>query len=115
MSLKVLSKLDLSHNALISVEGLEEVEKLKDVNFSHNQLSSFPKFAATLTRIDLSHNQITSLEQISTPLPNLVFLDLNHNQISNVSANTLESFPKLSGKCYNIELKISTPFFFLHF
>ncbi|KAK2963121.1 putative flagellar associated protein [Blattamonas nauphoetae] len=107
-----LHKVVASHNQLVEISAVEQLEDLlyldvsynniTDLSFyplilevlhaSHNHLTSFISFnAPMLTELDLSHNEISSISDLH--LPCLRYLDLSNNNLKNTKF--VQSLPAL--------------------
>jgi len=72
------------------------LKHLRNLNVSHNQLTSFPSFAcqiATLDYLDLSHNMIDSLPSCLETMK-VVEMNLNNNKVQQLPAS-LAQCPRL--------------------
>ncbi|UYV70673.1 hypothetical protein LAZ67_8000237 [Cordylochernes scorpioides] len=103
-SIPALVYLDLSHNALVSVD-VPHQDHLTTFNLTHNRLTKvLPgiKQLPSLQILDLSHNWLSEWPQ-PLPLSNLTFLNLSHNNFSAIRPAWLE--PLISLKhldlCHN--------------
>ncbi|GAV66847.1 PPTA domain-containing protein/LRR_4 domain-containing protein [Cephalotus follicularis] len=87
--------LDLSHNELRSIEGLEAMQVLSCLNLSKNKLSSFTALEPlrrmeSLRVLDISYNEIgthsvdTTKYLCSSPLSHSVEIEWNHDEIVTV-------------------------------
>nr|CAI5841348.1 unnamed protein product [Callosobruchus analis] len=102
--LPTLEELDLSDNALVGPVGpktLPRMEALRDLQLSHNTLSSIKMGALqglmNLTSLRLQHNQIDVIEDHAfINLGSLIVLDLAHNRIVAVSGASLAHLTKLT-------------------
>lgn len=102
-SLPTLEELDVSGNDLVGPLGqhtFPEMESLKDLQLSHNALSSVKMGAlrgvSNLTSLSLHHNQIDVLEDNAfSSLTYLTNLDLAHNRIVAVSGASLAHLIRL--------------------
>lgn len=96
-SLPTIEELDVSDNDLIGPIGAQTFPKminLKDLQLSHNSLSSIKmgalKGVSNLTSLSLHHNQIDVLEDNAfNSLTSLINLDLAHNRIVAISGASL--------------------------
>lgn len=96
-SLPTLEELDISDNDLVGPIGAQTFPKiinLKDLQLSHNSLSSIKmgalKGLSNLTSLSLHHNQIDVLEDNAfSSLTSLINLDLAHNRIVAISGASL--------------------------
>lgn len=103
-SLPTVEEFDLSENALIGPLGpktLPKMESLRDLQLSHNTLSSIKMGALQtlmkLTSLKLQHNQIDVIEDHAfSHLIFLVSLDLAHNRIVAVSGASLAHLTQLT-------------------
>lgn len=102
--LPILEELDLSENSLtgpLRSDTFPYMISLKDLQLSHNFLSSIKKGALkglqSLTSLSLHHNQIDVIEDHAfTYLSALLTLDLSHNRIVAVSGASLAHLSKLT-------------------
>lgn len=107
--------LDLSHNNLQSVEGLEAMQILSHLNLSNNRLSSFTaldplKFLKSLDVLDISFNEIgahtvdTRRYLCSSPLSHTSASDWNFEELTTTSSmkdvNYWEAYSTF--KCLNL-------------
>ncbi|OQR87030.1 protein kinase [Achlya hypogyna] len=81
-----VQRLNLSHNALISIDALTSLPALQSLDVSFNALNGFPSdkdFAQleTLIELNVARNAITELRLLSFP-PQLAQLDVSHNPIA---------------------------------
>lgn len=98
-----VEEIDMSDNSLLGPLGpktFPKMESLKDLQLSHNSLSSIKMGAlqgvASLSSLSLQHNQIDVLEDHAfSHLTNLINLDLAHNRIVAVSGASLAHLNKL--------------------
>lgn len=103
-NLPVLEELDLSENNLngpLRSDTFPNMISLKDLQLSHNSLSSIKKGALkglrSLTSLSLHHNQIDVIEDHAFSfLSALRSLDLSHNLIVAVSGASLAHLPNLT-------------------
>lgn len=99
-----LEELDVSENSLIgplTPKTFPKMESLKDLQLSHNSLTSIKKGALqglmNLTSLRLQHNQIDVIEDHAfSNLGSLVNLDLAHNRIVAVSGASLAHLNRLT-------------------
>ena len=79
-----LKTLDLSHNQLTSLEGIDFLVSLKALDLSHNQLTSLKgiDFLTSLVLLNLEDNKLTSL---ALKLPNLEELVTTDNPVVDYS------------------------------
>ncbi|KAJ8925431.1 hypothetical protein NQ315_009264 [Exocentrus adspersus] len=102
--LSTVEELDLSENNLVGPlepKTFPKMELLRDLQMSHNSLSSIKMGALqgllNLTSLRLQHNQIDVIEDHAfSHLQTLVFLDLAHNRIVAVSGASLAHLDKLT-------------------
>ncbi|KAJ0554483.1 putative leucine-rich repeat domain superfamily [Helianthus annuus] len=89
-----VQSLDLSHNQLHSIEGLEAFQLLSCLNLSHNNLSSFTaldplRFLKSLRVLDISYNEIgahtvdTRRYLCSSPLSHTLDYDKKFEEVAN--------------------------------
>ncbi|KAF5796422.1 putative leucine-rich [Helianthus annuus] len=89
-----VQSLDLSHNQLHSIEGLEALQLLSCLNLSHNNLSSFTaldplRFLKSLRVLDISYNEIgahtvdTRRHLCSSPLSHTLDYDKKFEEVAN--------------------------------
>ncbi|KAG2425801.1 hypothetical protein HXX76_013426 [Chlamydomonas incerta] len=81
-SLTLLKVLDLSHNRLVSVRGLERCANLRELRLGHNSLRSLEPLAglAQLQVLDVGHNRLAHLAGAAS-LGALRTLDVSHNRL----------------------------------
>lgn len=82
--------IDISFQGISDISGIEYFTNLKQLDCSHNNLSSIPNLPQSLEILNCYNNAITSIPN----LPNsLVYLDCSHNQITALPLfpNTLEA------------------------
>jgi Leucine-rich repeat (LRR) protein len=79
LTLKSLTVLDLSHNQLLHLMGIEELTALIEIKLNHNQLQELPERMGELSNLQIlliEHNQIHHLSpttnQQSIPAPILM-------------------------------------------
>lgn len=62
-----LRVLDLSHNGILTIEGLRDLVHLTHLNLSHNKIKSIEHLQSSvnLEYLDLAHNNITHINDIS--------------------------------------------------
>ncbi|KAD1664215.1 hypothetical protein E3N88_42479 [Mikania micrantha] len=88
-----VQSLDLSHNQLLSIEGLEALQLLSLLNLSHNKLGSFMaldplRFLKSLRVLDISYNEIgahtvdTRRYLCSSPLSHTLDYDKNFEEFA---------------------------------
>ena len=83
-------ELNISSNSVLSMNGLESLRQVEDLNLSCNKISqifSLQNMARSLKRLNLSHNRIVSLAplgEIADQSP-LQALDLTDNYIGELS------------------------------
>ncbi|XP_058069367.1 geranylgeranyl transferase type-2 subunit alpha 1 [Magnolia sinica] len=91
--------LDLSHNELQSIEGLEVMQLLTSLNLSNNRFRSFTaleplKLIKPLKTLDISHNEIgahpidTTRYLCSSPLSQAIGIDWNAGEYTSSNVNT---------------------------
>lgn len=103
-NLPTIEELDLSANNLkgpLVPEAFPKMTSLRDLQLSHNLLSSIKKGAlkglTNLTSLSLHHNQIDVLEDHAfSSLSSLVSVDLSHNRIVAVSGASLAHLVNLN-------------------
>eukprot|EP00198_Chlamydomonas_reinhardtii_P000504 XP_001689839.1 flagellar associated protein [Chlamydomonas reinhardtii] len=81
-SLTLLKVLDLSHNRLVSVRGLERCANLRELRLGHNALQSLEPLAglSQLQVLDVSHNRLAQLSG-AAGLSSLRTLDVSCNRL----------------------------------
>ena len=80
--------MNISHNSLGDISTLSGLNKLTDLNFSHNKVTKLPQFSkdCALVNIDGSYNQLDTLVPLGgLKKLNNVLMDYNHG-ISSVKA-----------------------------
>ncbi|CAH1163355.1 unnamed protein product [Phaedon cochleariae] len=103
-SFSTVEELDISENAFVGPlepNTFPRMENLRDLQLSHNSLSSIKmgalKGLSNLTSLRLSHNQIDVIEDNAfSHLTFLVILDLAHNRIVAVSGASLAHLNNLT-------------------
>ncbi|GAD99037.1 hypothetical protein AOR_1_1896144 [Paecilomyces variotii No. 5] len=90
-----LKEIDLSHNRLTSVENIAYLPSLEDLDLSSNYISSLPCNVKmrTLHSLKLSDNRISALDVSSFPSLRLLYVD--RNSLSTVAG---------IGKCHELEI-----------
>ncbi len=81
-----LQNLDLSHNKLTEINGLNALGLLQRLNLKDNQLTDVNGLNALglLQRLFLSHNQLTDVNGFNA-LGQLQWLDLSHNLLTDIN------------------------------
>lgn len=99
-----LKDLQLSHNSLSSIKmgALAGLIKISILSLHHNQIDVLEdnafSYLRSLTALDLSHNRIVAVSGGSLAgLSNLVNLDLRHNFLRALTADLILPLQKLSG------------------
>lgn len=79
-------RLDLSHNSLYTIRGLEGLSHLMVLNISHNGLRTLGGgLPLTLRELDASHNSLGSLQNAALlPLESLVSLNISFNELEDL-------------------------------
>ncbi|CBZ32307.1 hypothetical protein, conserved [Leishmania donovani] len=79
-------QLDLSHNSLYTIRGLEGLTHLTVLNVSHNGLRSLGGgLPLTLRELDASHNNLASLQNAALlPLQSLTSLNVSFNDLEDL-------------------------------
>lgn len=95
-SMMHLRDLQLSHNSLSSIKkgALKGLQSLTSLSLHHNQIDVIEdhafKFLSALTNLDLSHNRIVAVSGASLAhLSNLTDLDLRHNYLRALTADLI--------------------------
>ena len=91
-----ITRLDLSHNAIAIVNGLNQLTFLRDLDLAHNQLTSttgLTSVAASVQRLSLAHNQISRIGPMFMNFRELRTLDVSANRITDLCVLFLE-FPR---------------------
>eukprot|EP01064_Diplonema_japonicum_P030443 TRINITY_DN5182_c1_g1_i1.p1 TRINITY_DN5182_c1_g1~~TRINITY_DN5182_c1_g1_i1.p1 ORF type:complete len:712 (+),score=147.09 TRINITY_DN5182_c1_g1_i1:37-2172(+) len=83
-ALAVVKSLDLSHNELSQLGGLQPFSSLVALDLSYNKLMSLHGLPLGLVRLNVSNNQLSSIEGLAT-LPLLQDLDVSNNKLTNVN------------------------------
>ncbi|KAJ9464574.1 Dynein regulatory complex subunit 3 [Diplonema papillatum] len=83
-ALAVVKSLDLSHNELSQLGGLQPFSSLVALDLSYNRLASLGGLPLGLTRLNVSQNNLTSLQGLGT-LPYLQELDASSNKLTDVT------------------------------
>ena len=86
----IIESVDLSNLGLTSVEGIQYLSGLKEINLSHNKISDLTplSYMMNLKKIDLSYNNITDISKLPNYAVNSVAaktVNLSHNQIKDIS------------------------------
>ncbi len=103
-----LKELDLSHNPLKKIVGLDKLNSLTILKLIFNQLTNIDglKQLTQLKELYLSHNQLTKIEGLEK-LKQLKILDLSKNQITEIEGidklTSLETLELRSNKITKIE------------
>lgn len=88
-ALALVRSLDLAHNSISTVRGLDCLASLSSLDLAHNHISSIVSLPPTITRLNLSHNQLTAdalfESQLLERLPLLRELDLSNNRIGSLA------------------------------
>ncbi|XP_066527418.1 nischarin isoform X1 [Hoplias malabaricus] len=85
---KMLTTLDMSHNYISSIdESVKLIPKVEFLDLSHNALPSVENLQHlyNLVHLDLSYNKLTVLEGVHTKLGNIKTLNLAGNQLETLS------------------------------
>jgi len=91
--LRALSYLDISHNRLSSVQGIESVTSLRHLDVSNNRLQALDEELTSLLLLehfDVSFNRIGQLPDTFGLLNELRFLNLSHNRIAEIPNERFE-------------------------
>eukprot|EP00906_Rhabdomonas_costata_P038870 RCo055038 len=83
VALAIVKSLDLSHNELKQIQGLQPFSSLTTLDLQHNKLVHLQGLPLSLQRLTVSHNQLTSLEGLMA-LPFLQELDAEDNKLSSL-------------------------------
>jgi len=107
MSVESVHTLVCSGKGVQSLEGMEQLPALKNINLSHNQVFDLSPLAEVkgLQVLYATNNQIESVEALEA-LPELSAISLRHNQITD--ADVFYTLPQLE-KLYvqgNVELDL---------
>ena len=86
----IIESVDLSNLGLTSVEGIQYLSGLKEINLSHNKISDLTplSYMMNLEKIDLSYNNITDISKLPNYAVNSIeakTVNLSHNQIKDIS------------------------------
>eukprot|EP00762_Andalucia_godoyi_P000817 ANDGO_03787.mRNA.1 Dynein regulatory complex subunit 3 len=79
-----LQHLDVSHNALTRIEGLEGLSRLSVLNLSFNRISAISGIPSSVVELDLSNNRIRSIPASVSVLTRLRVLRLANNRFDNI-------------------------------
>ena len=99
----IVTSLDLSNLGLTSIEGIQYLSGLMDLNLSHNQISDLTPLSKmmNLEKLDLSYNNITSISKL--PYYANIYLEgdkkqyiLSHNKITDISCINNWNISKLT-------------------
>ena len=93
--LVVVKSLDLSHNKLVQLGGLQPFSSLVTLDLSFNKLLKLQGLPLGIVRLNVSNNELTSLEGIST-LPFLQELDASNNKVSTIAMQRSSPILKLN-------------------
>ena len=80
-----VKSLDLSHNELQRLGGLQPFSSLVALDLAHNRLGLLQGLPLGLIRLNVSHNHLPSLDGLSA-LPYLQDVDASHNRLTDVSS-----------------------------
>nr|MDO8119040.1 leucine-rich repeat domain-containing protein [Candidatus Sigynarchaeota archaeon] len=82
---QVLTHLDISHNHLHTLDGIEKCIMLRYLNANHNELEDVSGLSSCngLEELYMSHNNIRTLQCLRF-LPKLRVLHVDHNELENV-------------------------------
>ncbi|ODV60487.1 leucine-rich repeat domain-containing protein [Ascoidea rubescens DSM 1968] len=102
---KNLLSINLSHNSLSKIYGLNYLSNLLDLDLSNNQIYKIENLNdnTNLHFLNLSNNFIKSIENLN-PLKNLKFLNLSNNKIERIeNLNNLKNLISLNLEFNNIK------------
>jgi serine/threonine protein phosphatase PrpC len=92
-----ISKIDVQNNQLKSIENLfnSQQKKLREMDFSHNQISEIFLIPPCCSSINFSYNQLKEFK--FKEIPYISMVKLSHNKIETISVedSTLEHLSKL--------------------
>eukprot|EP00667_Euglena_gracilis_P007458 EG_transcript_7533 len=84
VALAVVKSLDLSHNELKQLNGLQPFSSLTHLDLRNNKLCVLQGLPLSLQRLNVAHNQLTSLDGLAA-LPFLQELDATDNKLTSVT------------------------------
>lgn len=76
-----LERINLRKNSLLSLNGLNRLTQLKQLDLSSNRLRSLPLIGQAIEKIDISQNRIANLSSLDS-LTQLTIFNASHNGIS---------------------------------
>lgn len=84
IGLDQITSLDLKHNDINDLDGLEQFKKVKELDLSHNNLTNILRLEQlkSLESVNLGHNQLVSLAALSD-LEQLKYLNAQNNLLDN--------------------------------
>ena len=65
---RTIEKIDISYKELLTLPKLSKLIILKELNCSHNQITSLPSLPANLLDLNCSDNELTSLPYLPAKL-----------------------------------------------
>lgn len=109
-----LRVLDVTNNALTSLDGVHQLPSLRVLSAGMNQLSDLPPsilFLPMLETLVLSYNQFTVYPKVGCEIATLKTLILNHNPITSIpddigSLQRLETLSVVRGRLTAVRLQL---------
>jgi hypothetical protein len=78
--LQAIARLDLSHNRISVMRGMQYLGRLTELDLSHNALESLDRLPLGLRKLNVSHNNLTQLAGMAA-LTQLQLIDCSHNVV----------------------------------
>lgn len=102
-----ITHLDLSHNKLTDLDGLETLA-ITHFNGAHNQFKALPKavfgWKKTLHEVDLASNQIEKIDSLDGTFEKLQKVDMSENSLAYIPEKGLEELHKKQNSNFSITI-----------